>query len=74
MPPAEGGGMEISMINLNNYNCNKLNHVIYYEWYLDIRAEDQRVLANLLDRLNRIENNTNPMIFFDTFAKQPHCA
>ena len=72
MPPAEGGGMEICMINLNNYNFNKLNHVIYYEWYLDIRAGGPTgYLANLLDGLNRIENNTNPMIFFDTLPKQP---
>ena len=60
------------MINLNNYNFNKLNHVIYYEWYLDIRAGGPTgYLANLLDGLNRIENNTNPMIFFDTLPKQP---
>ena len=60
------------MINLNNYNFNKLNHVIYYEWYLDIRAGGPTgYLANLLDGLNRIENNTNPMIFFNTLPKQP---
>lgn len=59
------------MIDLNSYNLKKLNHVIYYEWYLDIRAGGPTgYLANLLDGLNRIENNINPMIFFDTIPKQ----
>jgi len=60
------------MIDLNSKNTDELNHIIYYEWYMDIRAGGPTgYLANLLDGLNRIENNENPLIFFDTTEKQP---
>lgn len=59
------------MINLNKITLNKLFHIIYYEWHLDIRAGGPTgYLANLLDGLNRIENNNNPLIFFDVLDKQ----
>ncbi len=60
------------MINLNEKKTEALNHIIYYEWYLDIRAGGPTgYLANLLDGLNQIDNNENPMIFFDIQEKTP---
>ena len=64
------------MINLNQFDLEnpekKYEHIIYYEWYTDIRAGGPTgYLANLLDGLNRIENNENPMIFFNILDKTP---
>lgn len=58
------------MINLNEKRMNQLEHIIYYEWYLDIRAGGPTgYLANLLDGINRTEDNKNPLILFDTMEK-----
>jgi len=60
------------MINLNESTLGKWNHIIYYEWHTDIRAGGPTgYLANLLDGLNRISNNENPIILFDTMDKTP---
>lgn len=59
------------MINLNQIKTAEWNHIIYYEWHLDPRAGGPTgYLANLLDGLNRLENNQNPLIFFDTMEKR----
>ena len=64
------------MINLNQIPFKsydkKSEHIIYYEWHTDIRAGGPTgYLANLLDGLNRIENNNNPLVFFNTLDKEP---
>lgn len=71
----KGDAQEI-MINLNQFDLGnspkKYEHIIYYEWYTDIRAGGPTgYLANLLDGLNRIENNENPIIFFNILDKMP---
>jgi glycosyltransferase, family 1 len=59
------------MIDLNKNFKNDIFHIIYYEWHLDLRGGGPTgYLANLLDGLNRIENNVDPLIFFDTAVKQ----
>lgn len=63
---------EHKMIDLNINSFNKKHHIIYYEWYLDIRGGGPTgYLANLLDGLNRCENNEDPLIMFDTDIKRP---
>lgn len=60
------------MINTNINHFDKLTHIIYYEWFLDIRGGGPTgYLANLLDGLNRIDNNDNPLIFFNNDIKTP---
>lgn len=60
------------MINLNENTFNKLTHIIYYEWFLDIRGGGPTgYLANLLDGLNRVDSPESPLIFFDTDIKHP---
>lgn len=60
------------MINLQKKSLGELYHIIYYEWYMDIRAGGPTgYLANLMDGLNRIENNENPLVLFDTMEKNP---
>ncbi len=59
------------MINLNEYDFQKLYHIIYYEWHLDIRAGGPTgYLANLREGLNLSDSN-NPLIFFDNTEKKP---
>lgn len=58
------------MIDLNAREMLKKQHIIYYEWYLDIRAGGPTgYLANLLDGLNQLPNNDNPFIMFNTSSK-----
>lgn len=58
-----------NMIDLNKGFMDELCHIIYYEWYLDIRAGGPTgYLANLLDGLNQIENS-NPKVFFNVQEK-----
>jgi len=49
---------------------NRKQHIVYYEWYLDIRAGGPTgYLANLLDGLNWTANNENPVIVFNVLDK-----
>lgn len=54
------------MNNMNQYKLGKLYNIIYYEWYLDIRAGGPTgYLANLLDGINQIKN---PDLFLTLFC------
>lgn len=60
------------MIDLNKKELSDKEHIIYYEWYLDIRGGGPTgYLANLLDGINRNPNNQSPIIMFDTADKKP---
>ena len=60
------------MTNTKTTRVDRLNHIIYYEWFLDIRGGGPTgYLANLLDGLNRVSNNENPLILFDNDVKVP---
>lgn len=59
------------MSDWKEINHSRWQHVVYYEWHMDIRAGGPTgYLANLLEGLNHIPNSTDPLIVFETAKKQ----